>query len=54
MKCPECERELTLIEVKEFDDHTSRKYGCNGCTKQYISVETLKYGERRRIEGKKR
>lgn len=49
MLCPDCKKELTVIEVKDKETFITRTYGCNCCGKKYMSTEKLLHGERKRI-----
>lgn len=53
MKCPHCGSDQTVvISYIDKDDHVTRTRGCNGCGKQFVTVETIKSGKRTFIGGR--
>lgn len=49
MKCPNCgSTELTTIEKKESSMVTTRTKQCDVCKARFLTVETMKVGEKRK------
>lgn len=52
MKCPKCGSDQNVvINYIDKDNHVTRTRGCNGCGAKFVTVETIKTGERTSIGG---
>lgn len=51
MKCPKCgTKNIEVVETIDKDDYISRKYNCNDCNFNFISVERILTGKRTTIK----